>query len=76
MASGTVLVTGASTGIGEATVVHLKELGFDAVGAVRKDEDAERLEARSGGEDSPAATNATPAGRFENRRTELVILER
>jgi outer membrane protein OmpA-like peptidoglycan-associated protein len=37
---------------------------------------AERLEARSGGEDRPAATNATPAGRFENRRTELVILER
>ena len=46
MASGTVLVTGASTGIGEATVVHLKGLGFDAVGAVRKDDDAERLEAR------------------------------
>ncbi|HKP21562.1 MAG TPA: SDR family NAD(P)-dependent oxidoreductase [Thermoleophilaceae bacterium] len=46
MASGTVLVTGASTGIGEATVVHLKALGFDAVGAVRKDDDAERLEAR------------------------------
>jgi NAD(P)-dependent dehydrogenase (short-subunit alcohol dehydrogenase family) len=46
MPSGTVLVTGASTGIGEATVVHLKELGFDAVGAVRKDEDAERLERR------------------------------
>jgi NAD(P)-dependent dehydrogenase (short-subunit alcohol dehydrogenase family) len=46
MASGIVLVTGASTGIGEATVLHLKSLGFDAVGAVRKDEDAERLEAR------------------------------
>src|SRR3954465_13095167 len=46
MPSGTVLVTGASTGIGEATVLHLKALGFDAVGAVRKDEDAERLEAR------------------------------
>jgi NAD(P)-dependent dehydrogenase (short-subunit alcohol dehydrogenase family) len=46
MASGTVLVTGASTGIGEATVLHLSTLGFDAVGAVRKDEDAERLEAR------------------------------
>ena len=43
MASGTVLVTGASTGIGEATALHLKELGFDAVGAVRKDQDAERL---------------------------------
>jgi NAD(P)-dependent dehydrogenase (short-subunit alcohol dehydrogenase family) len=46
MASGTVLVTGASTGIGEATVLHLKTLGFHAVGAVRKDEDAERLEGR------------------------------
>jgi NAD(P)-dependent dehydrogenase (short-subunit alcohol dehydrogenase family) len=46
MPSGTVLVTGASTGIGEATVLHLRELGFDAVGAVRKDEDAERLEGR------------------------------
>jgi NAD(P)-dependent dehydrogenase (short-subunit alcohol dehydrogenase family) len=43
MATGTVLVTGASTGIGEATALHLKELGFDSVAAVRKEEDAERL---------------------------------
>jgi NAD(P)-dependent dehydrogenase (short-subunit alcohol dehydrogenase family) len=41
--SGIVLVTGASSGIGEATALHLKELGFDPVAAVRKDEDAERL---------------------------------
>ena len=46
MPSGTVLVTGASSGIGEATALHLKELGFDPVGAVRKDEDAERLAAQ------------------------------
>jgi NAD(P)-dependent dehydrogenase (short-subunit alcohol dehydrogenase family) len=45
MANGTVLVTGASTGIGEATALYLMELGFDAVGAVRKEEDAERLRA-------------------------------
>jgi NAD(P)-dependent dehydrogenase (short-subunit alcohol dehydrogenase family) len=44
MPSGTVLVTGASTGIGEATVLHLRELGFDPIAAVRKDEDAARLE--------------------------------
>jgi NAD(P)-dependent dehydrogenase (short-subunit alcohol dehydrogenase family) len=47
MASGTVLVTGASTGIGEATALHLRELGFEPVAGVRSDEDAERL-ARSG----------------------------
>src|SRR5918998_1020789 len=46
MPSGTVLVTGASTGIGEATALHLKELGFDAVGAVRKAADAEQLQSR------------------------------
>ena len=45
MPSGTVLVTGASSGIGHVTALHLAELGFDAVGAVRKDEDAERLRA-------------------------------
>jgi NAD(P)-dependent dehydrogenase (short-subunit alcohol dehydrogenase family) len=47
MASGTVLVTGASTGIGEATAIHLRELGFEPVAGVRKDEDAKRL-GRSG----------------------------
>src|SRR5919106_7089035 len=46
MPSGTVLVTGASSGIGEAAALHLKKLGFDAVGAVRKGEDAERLAGR------------------------------
>ena len=68
MASGTVLVTGASTGIGEATVVHLKELGFDAVGAVRKDEDAERLEARG---IRTVRIDVTDAGQIESARDEL-----
>jgi NAD(P)-dependent dehydrogenase (short-subunit alcohol dehydrogenase family) len=44
MPSGVVLVTGASTGIGEATALHLQELGFEAVAGVRRDKDAERLD--------------------------------
>ncbi len=37
---------------------------------------ADRLEARTGGEQAPVATNASSGGRFENRRTELIILKR
>ena len=40
---GRVMVTGASTGIGEATALHLGELGFSVLAGVRRDEDAERL---------------------------------
>jgi len=44
MASGAAIVTGASSGIGQATALHLRELGFDVHAGVRKDADAERLE--------------------------------
>jgi NAD(P)-dependent dehydrogenase (short-subunit alcohol dehydrogenase family) len=43
MARGAVVVTGASTGIGEATARHLDSLGFEVFAGVRKDADAERL---------------------------------
>jgi len=39
----TVLVTGASAGIGEATARRLKAAGWDVFAAARKDEDLERL---------------------------------
>src|SRR5215210_5291715 len=68
MAHGTILVTGASTGIGEATVLHLATLGFDAVGAVRKDEDAERLEARGV---RTVRIDVTDAGQIAAARDEL-----
>lgn len=44
---GLVIVTGASSGIGEATALRLHELGFSVLAGVRRDEDAARL--RDGG---------------------------
>jgi NAD(P)-dependent dehydrogenase (short-subunit alcohol dehydrogenase family) len=43
MTGGGVVVTGASTGIGNACALHLDRLGFRVFAGVRKDEDAERL---------------------------------
>jgi NAD(P)-dependent dehydrogenase (short-subunit alcohol dehydrogenase family) len=44
MASGAVVVTGASTGIGRATARHLASLGFDVFAGVRKDSDAQDVQ--------------------------------
>ena len=41
----TVLVTGASSGIGEASALHLRRAGWRVLAGVRRDEDAERLRA-------------------------------
>jgi NAD(P)-dependent dehydrogenase (short-subunit alcohol dehydrogenase family) len=68
MPTGTVLVTGSSTGIGEATVLHLRELGFDAIGAVRKNEDAERLEGQGV---RTLRIDVTDAGQIAAARDEL-----
>ena len=43
-----VLVTGASTGIGYSSVVHLIKKGYGVFGSVRKQEDATRLQADFG----------------------------
>ena len=42
---GAVVVTGASSGIGRATALHLDSLGFQVIAGVRKDSDAESLRA-------------------------------
>lgn len=42
-----VLITGASTGIGEAVALHLDRLGFQVFAGVRKQTDAESLERRT-----------------------------
>jgi outer membrane protein OmpA-like peptidoglycan-associated protein len=50
----------------------------DAIKAalVAKGINASRVETISGGESDPVDTNATASGRFENRRTELVVTAR
>jgi NAD(P)-dependent dehydrogenase (short-subunit alcohol dehydrogenase family) len=44
--NGGVVITGASTGIGEATALKLDESGFRVFAGVRKEEDGERLRAK------------------------------
>lgn len=43
-----VLITGSSTGIGKACALHLAKSGFTAIAAVRKEEDAKKLELAAG----------------------------
>jgi NAD(P)-dependent dehydrogenase (short-subunit alcohol dehydrogenase family) len=45
---GAVVITGASTGIGHASALHLASLGYQVFAGVRRDEDAERLRQANG----------------------------
>jgi NAD(P)-dependent dehydrogenase (short-subunit alcohol dehydrogenase family) len=45
---GAVVITGASTGIGHASALHLASLGFQVFAGVRRDADAERLRQGNG----------------------------
>ena len=65
---GAVVVTGASTGIGEATTEHLRSLGFDVFAGVRNDEDAER--ARASGLKA-VKLDVTDPGSIESARGEV-----
>jgi NAD(P)-dependent dehydrogenase (short-subunit alcohol dehydrogenase family) len=65
---GAVVVTGASTGIGEASTRELARLGFDVIAAVRKAEDAER--ARSEGHRA-VLLDVTDQGTVDKARAEV-----
>jgi NAD(P)-dependent dehydrogenase (short-subunit alcohol dehydrogenase family) len=60
-----VLVTGASTGIGHATALHLAGSGHRVFAGVRRDEDAERLRARGGENVVPVKLDVTDEGQIE-----------
>ncbi len=47
MSRGTIVITGASSGIGEACALHLVQLGFRVFAGVRRSVDGERLKAKA-----------------------------
>ncbi|MEJ2189021.1 MAG: SDR family NAD(P)-dependent oxidoreductase [Acidobacteriota bacterium] len=56
-----VVVTGASSGIGEATALHLDELGFTVFAGVRKDGDGNALAAKTSDRLTPIRLDVTDA---------------
>ena len=61
MPTGTVVITGASTGIGRATALRLARGGFDVLAGVRREEDGAAL--RGGdGRIEPVIVDVTDAG--------------
>ena len=58
---GFVVVTGTSTGIGEATALHLAEAGFEVFAGVRKKEDGERLQTQAPERLTPLILDVTDA---------------
>jgi len=61
--SGTVVITGASTGIGRATALRLARAGFDVLAGVRREEDGADLRAQEG-RIEPVLVDVTDAGQI------------
>ena len=61
--SGTVVITGASTGIGRATALRLARAGFDVLAGVRREEDGADLRAQDG-RIEPVIVDVTDAGQI------------
>ena len=68
---GAVLVTGASTGIGRATALHLDSLGFQVFAGVRKRGDAESLDEEGSDRLEPVMIDVTDEGMIEGTRERI-----
>lgn len=66
-----VVVTGASTGIGEACALHLERRGFEVFAGVRKPADADALRSRSTGRLTPIMIDVTDEGTIRTAAEEV-----
>jgi len=64
-------VTGASTGIGQATALHLDQLGFQVFAAVRKERDAAALRQVASAALTPLLMDVTDPQAIERARVEI-----
>ena len=70
-ASGAVVVTGASTGIGRATALFLDGKGYRVFAGVRKEADARELAKDGSDRLKPVTIDVTDAGQIESARQEV-----
>jgi NAD(P)-dependent dehydrogenase (short-subunit alcohol dehydrogenase family) len=70
-ASGAVVITGASTGIGRATALHLDAEGYRVFAGVRKEADARDLAKDGSDRLTPVTIDVTDAGQIESARQEV-----
>jgi NAD(P)-dependent dehydrogenase (short-subunit alcohol dehydrogenase family) len=70
-ASGAVVVTGASTGIGRATALLLDSKGYRVFAGVRKEPDARELAKDGSDRLTPVTIDVTDAGQVESARQEI-----
>jgi len=71
MTSGGVVVTGASTGIGNACALHLDRIGFRVFAGVRRAEDAERLREQGSARLTPLTIDVTDAASIRQAADEV-----
>ena len=68
---GSVLVTGASSGIGKATSLHLEQLGFSVFATVRNERDANALCSQASGGLFPILMDVTDQASIKRAKNQV-----